>query len=86
MVYLERVRPISLLATGEKVSAVTYVVDRAHRQYGGVLDLRTLVELVRQGSGISGHCRDYVLNTAAHLRDMKIHDHRLEQLVKELQT
>ena len=86
MVYLERVRPVTLLASGEKVRAVTYVVDRAHQQYAGVLDPRELVELVRQGSGISGHCRDYVLNTVTHLRDMKIHDHRLEQLVRELEN
>ena len=86
MVYLERTRPVSLLTSGEMVRAVTYVVDRAHQQYAGVLDLRTLVELVQQGSGISGNCRDYVLNTVAHLRDMKIHDHRLEQLIEVLQT
>lgn len=85
MVYLERVRPINLLASGEKARAVTYVVDRTHQQYAGVLDLRTLVELVRQGSGISGHCRDYVLNTVAHLREMNIHDDRLEKLAKELE-
>ena len=86
MVYLERVRSASLLASGEMVQAITYVVDRSHQQYAGILALPELAEHVRQGSGISGHCRDYVLNTVAHLRDMRIYDQRLEQLVTEIEA
>ena len=42
------------------------------------------MRLVRQGKGISGNCIDYVFNTLAHLRDMNIHDGRLEELGKRL--
>ena len=85
MVYLEQRRYINLLERRTKVEAVTYVVDRAHQQYAGVLKLPELIALVQQGEGVSGHCRDYVVNTVTHLREMKIHDARLEKLVGEIQ-
>lgn len=83
-VYLERQTPIHLSCSGRKVAGVTYVVDRAHRQYAGVLSEEDLLMHARRGQGISGHCVDYVLNTVAHLRDMNIHDPRLERLADGL--
>lgn len=83
-VYLERHKAIMLLATGQKVQAITFVVDRDHRQYAGVLDDDALERHVRLGQGVSGHCTDYVLNTLAHLREMKIHDPALERLGQRL--
>ena len=84
MVYLEQVKPITLIGSGRRVEAVTYVVDRSHRQYAGRLDDAQLTELVRQGEGQSGACHDYVRNTVAHLRDMQIHDAGLERLMRRL--
>jgi cation transport protein ChaC len=83
-VYLERCRTITLLGSGRRVEAVTYVVDRAHRQYAGVLDDDALERHVRMGQGVSGHCIDYVMNTLSHLREMKIRDPALERLAKRL--
>ena len=83
-VYLERCKTVSLIETGQKVEAVTYVVDRAHRQYAGVLDDDTLERHARSGSGVSGHCTEYVMNTVAHLRAMNIRDPRLEHLAERL--
>ena len=40
MVYLEQVKPVMLIGSGEVVEAVTYVVDKTHRQYAGRLDLQ----------------------------------------------
>jgi len=85
MVYRElscRVR----LAHGEQVDAVTYVADRSHPQYAGKLPIDDLIALVLQGEGQSGTCRDYVLSTFAHLREMSIHDGTLEMLVNRLQA
>lgn len=79
-VYVEKRKRVRLLATGEAVDSTTYVVDRTHRQYAGVLDDDALVSHVLNGQGISGHCRDYVANTLDHLRFMKIHDPALERL------
>ena len=42
-VYAERCTTIELLASHERVEAVTYVVDRKHQQYAGVLPLESLL-------------------------------------------
>jgi cation transport protein ChaC len=39
---------------------------------------------ILQGHGQSGSCRDYVLNTVAHLRAIGIRDHHLERLAVDL--
>jgi len=83
-VYLEAMRPIRLLDSGRKVEAVTYVVDRGHRQYAGKLIDCDLLKFIRQGQGQSGKCADYVWNTLAHLREMDIHDSHLEALAPGL--
>jgi len=83
-VYLERHKTVRLLNSGRAVQAVTFLVDRAHRQYAGVLQDEELERLVRRGHGVSGHCIDYVMNTLVHLRDMQIHDPTLERLALRL--
>lgn len=83
-VYVEKQKTIRLIGSGRVVTAITYVVDRAHRQYAGVLSEQELLAYVRRGRGISGLCTDYVMNTVLHLRAMKIRDPRLEWLVANL--
>ncbi len=84
-VYVERRTTIELLASHERVEAVTYVVDRRHQQYAGVLPIESLLTHVQQGEGVSGLCTDYVTNTYQHLREMKIKDRTLETIVAKLQ-
>ena len=83
-VYLERRKTVTLIESKRTVEAVTYVVDRAHCQYAGVLDEEALERHVRLGRGVSGHCTDYVMNTHAHLREMRIRDPALERLALRL--
>lgn len=83
-VYVEAVKPVSLMDSGRKIEALTYLVNRKHRQYAGNLGLQQLLSLVQQGEGISGRCTEYIANTLEHLRDMKIHDSRLEDLARRL--
>lgn len=85
-VYLEKRKTVALIASSRTVEAVTFVVDRGHRQYAGVLNDDALDRHVRLGQGISGHCIDYVMNTLAHLREMKIHDPALERLAGRLKN
>ena len=68
----------------EKVEAVAFIVDRAHPQYAGKLSHAELLKHVMQGEGKFGHCRDYVMNTLVHLRQMNIHDKTLEAIGAEL--
>jgi len=83
-VYLERRVPL-LLTDGRAVKAVTYVVDRSHRQYAGALDALDAARVVDQAEGRSGPNDAYVFNTLAHLKEMGIRDHWLEQVVGEVE-
>jgi len=85
-VYLEKCKNVTLIGTGRIAKAVTYVVDRSHRQYAGVLGDDVLEQHVRHGQGVSGHCTDYVMSTLNHLRDMNIHDPALERLARRLES
>jgi glutathione-specific gamma-glutamylcyclotransferase len=67
-----------------KVEALTYVVNRGHEQYAGVLDREAVLAIVRNGHGRSGANVDYVLNTAGHLRELGFSDDILDWLAKQL--
>ncbi|MEO3428249.1 gamma-glutamylcyclotransferase [Pelagibius sp. CAU 1746] len=66
------------------VSAITFVVDRDHRQYAGRLDRDDMVELILQGCGNRGPCMEYLENTVHHLRNLGLKDRGLERLLKEV--
>lgn len=83
--YHEVAKPVRLVGAEErKVTALTYAVDRTHRQYAGRLSLEEQLHHVRQGHGQSGSCTDYVLNTVQHLREVGIRDLPLERLAQAL--
>ena len=68
-VYREVWRPIRLDRPGRPtVMALTYVVDRGHRQYAGRLAPEAILRHVRDSHGRSGANADYVINTVRHLR------------------
>jgi cation transport protein ChaC len=78
-VYLER--QVMIRPDGHApVTALTYVVDRAHRQYAGRLADDELLRLVRGARGQSGRNPDYVTATQAHLVDLGVHDAVLARL------
>ena len=75
-----------LLVSSEvgRLPAWSYVVRRDHEQYAGKLAPARLLELIHQGEGVSGRCRDYLLSTVAHLEAMGIVDGPLHALAAEL--
>jgi glutathione-specific gamma-glutamylcyclotransferase len=84
-VYRESIRPLVLLGTPERrVRALCYVVDRAHPQYAGALDLASQLHHVRQGHGMSGANRDYVLSTVKALEALGLCDRHLHLLAQRL--
>ncbi|RWO19719.1 gamma-glutamylcyclotransferase [Mesorhizobium sp.] len=91
-VYLERMLSIRLdngatndeTDRSETVSAVAYVVDRAHEQYAGALDAADAATVVRGAVGQSGKNEDYVLSTLEHLEALGIRDHWLEEVAKRI--
>jgi cation transport protein ChaC len=64
----------------ERVSALTYVVDRGHVQYAGRLPLAEQLRIVQQGHGRSGNNRDYVLATVRAIEAQGFRDPQLHQL------
>ncbi|GAB4228936.1 MAG: gamma-glutamylcyclotransferase [Kiloniellaceae bacterium] len=67
-----------------RVSAITFVVDRGHRQYAGRLAHDDMVQLIMQGRGNRGPCSEYLENTVHHLRALGLKDRGLESLLKEV--
>ena len=83
-VYKERTMPV-LLADGRRVPALAYVIDRDHVQYAGSLTSSEAADIVAVSTGKSGPNSEYVFNTLAHLKEMGIRDHWLEEVVGLLQ-
>jgi cation transport protein ChaC len=85
MVYREAVRPVVLLSHPDRrVQAVCYLVDRGHPQYAGRLNLAEQLHHVRQGHGISGQNRDYVLAAVKELEALGCRDAELHMLAERL--
>nr|WP_315743808.1 MULTISPECIES: gamma-glutamylcyclotransferase [unclassified Bradyrhizobium] len=64
----------------QRVSALTYVVDRGHVQYAGRLSLAEQLSHVSQGHGQSGANRDYVLSTVKAIEAQGFRDAQLHRL------
>ncbi len=80
-VYREVMRSVWLEnESRERVSALTYVVDRGHVQYAGRLSVAEQLRYVRQGHGRSGNNRDYVLSTVRSIEAQGFRDPQLHQL------
>jgi cation transport protein ChaC len=84
-VYREVYRPVRLDRTDwTVVRALTYVVDRDHRQYAGRLSPEAILRHVRDSHGLSGANADYVINTVRHLHSLGIRDQVLEKVAEAL--
>jgi cation transport protein ChaC len=68
----------------QRVSALTYVVDRGHVQYAGRLTLAEQLRHVLQGHGQSGNNRDYVLSTVKAIETEGFRDNQLHKLALTL--
>ena len=86
-VYVEAYRPVRVLdGSGITVKALTYLVDRNHEQYAGVLSLEEQFRMVRGGKGQSGENVEYVLNAVRHLEKAGVHDAPLAALAARLRA
>lgn len=82
-VYKERELAVRL-ETGERTRAIGYVVDRAHPQYAGAIDIEEAVTGVSGSVGQSGRNEDYVISTVDHLQALGIRDHWLESVAEKV--
>jgi glutathione-specific gamma-glutamylcyclotransferase len=63
-----------------EVTALAYIVERAHPSYVGRLSSQRQIELIRAAKGLSGTNLDYLINTVRHLRELAIREPQLERL------
>ncbi len=85
MIYKEATRPLRLDdGSSTKVAALTFLVDREHSQYAGVLPKERILDIVAYAKGQSGANPEYVLNTTDHLETLGIHDPVLSWLTRSL--
>jgi cation transport protein ChaC len=84
-VYERRQLPLRLLASGTEAPAWCYVARPEHEHYAGDLDEAAVLACVRRGHGLAGACADYIRNTVAHLREMRIDEPELERIVAALE-
>ena len=78
---------LAVVAGGQPLDCLAYVIDPDHGQYCGGLPLEEQAQIIAQATGGRGPNRDYLWNTAAHLADLGIADPDLEWLssrVREL--
>ena len=58
-------------------TALIFVSDPSHPQYAGKISAEEAADVVRRASGESGHNKDYVSETLAHLDELGIRDPEL---------
>jgi glutathione-specific gamma-glutamylcyclotransferase len=95
-VYLERMLPVQFESPRQalppqhdnhpQIRALTYVVDRQHRQYAGRLPRPDLLAQVMGAIGASGANPDYVTQTHDALTGMGVSDATLSWLASEIRA
>lgn len=83
--YVECRLPMTL-QTGERVEALTYVIEKAHVQYCGGLPLEEQAGIIARATGGRGPNTEYLYNTVAHLAELGIVDEDLDWLARRVRA
>jgi cation transport protein ChaC len=70
--------------SGEKLRAITFVVEPQHRQYVADLSLSERARHIAFAEGRRGCCRDYLAETVMQLREIGTCDAYIDALVEEV--
>jgi cation transport protein ChaC len=73
------------LADGRAVTAMTFLSDKAHPQWAGVLDPERQARLIAGARGLSGENVDYLRDLVGHLRAEGVRDRAMERLLERVQ-
>jgi glutathione-specific gamma-glutamylcyclotransferase len=69
------------LAGGVRLEALTFLSDKTHPQWAGVLSLERQAELIDGATGLSGRNIDYLRDLVMHLHEEDIRDRSMETLL-----
>jgi cation transport protein ChaC len=75
---------VSVQVGSQRVTALTFVVNRAHLRYAGRLAEDEIAQAVRRAAGFLGSCEQYVLETHQALVSMGICDSHLHRVLGHL--
>ena len=79
-------RVCARLDDGRTVDALTFLSDRSHPQWAGVLDLDVQARLIAGASGLSGRNVDYLRDLVGHLRTGGMRDRGMERLLEKVEA
>ncbi|MCW5748242.1 MAG: gamma-glutamylcyclotransferase [Alphaproteobacteria bacterium] len=71
-------------AAGQHLRAVTFVINPAHPQYSGRLEMDRKADHIAFAEGRRGTCRSYLFDTADHLRGLGVSDPYIDTLESEV--
>ncbi len=70
-----------ILHTGERVEALTFVVDPSHTQYAGEMPIALMAEIILGATGTYGRCLDYLAYTIEGMAKLGVVDPHLDELL-----
>ncbi len=74
------------LSDGRVVEALSFVINRAHRQYCGELVLEEQAQIIARAHGGRGPNTEYLYNTVRHLAEMGVNDPDLDWLDRRVRA
>ena len=77
---------VSAHSAGERIPAITFVINRTNGRYAGRLSDETVVRHIATAAGPMGHCRDYLFETVAHLAELGIRDPHLDAMAEKVRA
>ena len=83
--YLEKTVTVTL-RSGQRVSALAYVIDPNHVQYCGALPLAEQAQIIAAAKGGMGPNSEYLFNTVAQITKLGLEDADLQWLVTQVRA
>lgn len=78
-------RWVQMEAEGERVSAISFVVNRRHSRYASSIPEGEMIAAIARARGELGPCAEYLHNTVDHLRELGIVDRPLFALREKVE-
>lgn len=71
---------------GRSHHGITFVMDKAHERYAGIIDIDTQVRHIATAEGPLGPNKDYLFDLVDHLDQLGLHDRALSRLAAKVRV